>query len=231
MKRKLTTLSQRYVIALHNHLKQGPLAGFQAAHRLGRQAVAIGLETLDVARIHESALTTLDGPGSRNGAIARAETFFTEALTPIEKTHRAALDARVQLDKLNKTLGRRKLDLDAANLSLKKGILRRKSAERSLKESGQRSRKLLEESFELQQHLQRLTHRILSAQEDKRKKLSHDLQDEIAQTLLGINVRLLALKREALLNTEGLKKEIAGTQRLVDISVKSITRVAREIAK
>jgi hypothetical protein len=29
-----------------------------------------------------------------------------------------------------------------------------------------------------------LPHRILSAQEDKRKMISHDLQDEIAQTRL-----------------------------------------------
>jgi signal transduction histidine kinase len=87
----------------------------------------------------------------------------------------------------------------------------------------------LEESRRLQAHLQHLTHQILSAQEDKRKKISHDLQDEIAQTLLGINVRLLTLKKEAALNTEGFKKEIASTQRLVDKSVRSIKRFAREV--
>ena len=37
----------------------------------------------------------------------------------------------------------------------------------------------------------------MAAQEDKRKKMSHDLRDEIAQTLLGINVRLLTLKMDA----------------------------------
>jgi signal transduction histidine kinase len=76
--------------------------------------------------------------------------------------------------------------------------------------------------------LQHLTHRILAAQEDKRRKISRDLQDEIAQTLLGINVRLLTLKKEAAVNTEGLKKEIASTQRVVDMSVKSIKRFARD---
>ena len=76
--------------------------------------------------------------------------------------------------------------------------------------------------------MQHLTHRILSAQEDKRKKISHDLQDEIAQTLLGINVRLLTLKKAAGRNAKGLKKEIASTQRLVDKSVKTIERFARE---
>ena len=67
--------------------------------------------------------------------------------------------------------------------------------------------------------------------EDKRKKISHDLQDEIAQTLLGINVRLLTLKKEAGLNAEGLQKEIASTRRLVDKSVAGIKRFAREYRK
>ena len=86
----------------------------------------------------------------------------------------------------------------------------------------------MKESRRLQKHLQRLTHQILSAQEDKRKKISRELQDEIAQTLLGINVRLLTLKKAAAANAEGLKKEIASTQRLVDKSVKTIKRFARE---
>ena len=55
----------------------------------------------------------------------------------------------------------------------------------------------MKESWRLQKHLRHLTHQILSAQEEKRKKISRELQDEIAQTLLGINVRLLTLKKEA----------------------------------
>jgi signal transduction histidine kinase len=86
----------------------------------------------------------------------------------------------------------------------------------------------LKESLELQKHLERLTHQILSAQEGKRKKISRDLHDEIAQTLLGINVRLLTLKKGAAINAGGLKKEIVSTQRVVDKSVKDIKRFARE---
>ena len=132
------------------------------------------------------------------------------------------------MSQLNKTLGRRTVDLAASNRSLKQGIVRRKTVEQALKKSGEHYKKLLKESRRLQKHLRHLTHQILSAQEDKRKKISHDLQDEIAQTLLGINVRLLTLKKEATVNTEGLKKEIASTQRLVDKSVKTIKRFARE---
>jgi Histidine kinase. len=53
-------------------------------------------------------------------------------------------------------------------------------------------------------------------QEDERQKISHQLQDGIAQTLLGINVRLLALKTAAKGNTANLKKDIASILRLDD---------------
>jgi signal transduction histidine kinase len=231
MKRKLTRLSRQYASALRKHLRQGPQASLQPARGLGRQAVASGLETLDVAIIHNKALAALEASASRNGIIGRAETFFTEAITPIEKTHRAALKTNAHLNQLNKTLGRRTLDLAASNQSLKQGIVRRKTAQQALKKSEKRSKKLLSESRRLQRHLQHLTHQILSAHEDKRKTISKDLQDEIAQTLLGINVRLLTLKKEAAVDTESLQKEIASTQRMVDMSVKNIKRFAREIGK
>ncbi|MGA9453322.1 MAG: histidine kinase [Verrucomicrobiia bacterium] len=230
MKQKLIRLSQRYVAALQKHLRQGPRAipPCRTALALGRRAVDLDLETLDVARIHEGALATLEASRSRNGVIKRAEIFFTEAITPIEETHHAALKANVHLSRLRQTLGRRTVDLAASNRSLKQDIVQRQTAEQALKKSGEHSRKLLKESRRLQKHLQRLTHQILSAQEDKRKQISRDLHDEIAQTLLGINVRLLTLKREAAIDASGLKKEIASTQRVVDKSVKSIKRFARE---
>lgn len=224
-------MSQQYVTALKKHLKQGPQANLASARGLGRRAVAIGLETLDVARMHTGALATLEASSSKDGIIERAEIFFAEAIIPIEKTHQAAVKASLHLSQLGKTLGRRTVDLAASNQSLRQGIARRKSVEQALKKSEAHSRKLLQESRRLQKHLQHLTHRILSAHEDRRKKISHDLQDEIAQTLLGINVRLLTLKKEAGLNAEGLQKEIASTRRLVDKSVESIKRFAREYRK
>ncbi|HEY4951758.1 MAG TPA: hypothetical protein VII71_00040, partial [Verrucomicrobiae bacterium] len=70
-----------------------------------------------------------------------------------------------------------------------------KGKEEALAKNGKCHDKCLEESLELQKCLRQLTHRMLAAQEDERAKLSHELQDEIAQTLLGINVRLLSLKQ------------------------------------
>ncbi len=231
MKQKPTGLSQRYVAALREHLKQGPRASLQPALGLGRRAVALGLETLDLARIHEQAVATLELSSGENGRIKQAEIFFTEAITPIVETHRAARQSKIDLDRLTETLSRRTAELAATNLQLQRGIVRRKSVEAALKKSGVRYGKLLKDSLQLQEGLRELTHKVLVAQEDERKKISCELQDEIAQTLLGINVRLLSLKQEARSNTKGLKDEIASAQRLVADSARSVRRAAREFKK
>jgi signal transduction histidine kinase len=224
MKRKLIRLSRQYATALRKHLKQGPRASLQPARGLGRRAMALGLETLDLARIHEAAVASLEASSSRDGIIKRAEMFFAEAITPIEKTHRAALKANVHLDQLARTLDRRAVELAASGRHLKRGIVRRKAAEEALEKSGKHHASLLEQSRLVQKRLRHLTHQIVLAQEDKRTEISHQLHDEIAQTLLGINVRLVTLKKEATGNAKGLKKEIAGTQYLVEKSKKTLSR-------
>lgn len=228
MKQKLNRLSQRYVAALRKHLNQGPRASLQPALGLGRQAVALRLETLDLARIHERAVDTLELSARKNGFIKRAEDFFAEAIIPIMLTHRAARQSKIDLNRLNGTLEQRTAELANANRQLERGIRRRKSMESVLKQNGLHYTRLLKDSLQLQEGLRQLTHQLLAAQEDERKKISRELQDEIAQTLLGINVRLVSLKQEARTDTTGLKNEIASTQRLVVKSAKSVRRVARE---
>lgn len=228
MKQKLNRLSQRYVKALRKYIKPGPRGNLRPALRLGRQAVILGLETLGLARIHDRALVTLELSQNKDGLAKRAEIFFIEAIAPIVETHRAARQNKDELNQLNGTLDRRTAELAATNRRLQRNITRRESVEARLKSSGRHNARLLRESLQLKESLRRLTHRLLAEQEDERKKISFELQNEIAQTLLGINVRLLSLKEEARSNTEGLKNEIAGTQRLVVKSAKSVRRVARE---
>jgi len=228
MKQKLNGLPEQYATALRRHLQPGPRAGFQAALGLGRLAVALGLETLELARIHEQALTQMKLPGG-NGATKQADDFFAEAITPIVETHRAARQSKTDLRRLNQTLRRRTMELAATNRQLQRGIIRRKTVESALKKSGEHYAKLLKDSLQVQEGLRELTHQVLAAQEDERQKISRELQDEIAQTLLGINVRLLSLKREARNNTNGLQNEIASTQQLVIDSAKSVRRSARKI--
>src|SRR4030095_12117739 len=113
--RKLNGLSQRYQSALGKYLKPGPRPNFQPAHALGRRAMALGLETLDLARFHEQALITLvlpgDSPGTREAMVRRAGKFFAEAITPIEKTHRTAREANANLQDMIQTLSQRSVDL------------------------------------------------------------------------------------------------------------------------
>ena len=112
--------------------------------------------------------------------------------------------------------------LSASNQKLEQEIVRRQAVEESLKKSEQYQVELLEQS-------RQLSRQILSAQEDERKEISRELHDVIAQTLIGINVRLAALKKVGALNTKGLDRNIAHTQRLVEKSVNIVHQFAREL--
>jgi len=228
MNRKCIELSARYLAALRIHLKPGARASLLPALKLGRQAVALGLETLELARIHEQSLAALESSNGYDGLGKRAGIFFAEAITPIVGTHRAALDSKIELNRLNLTLNKRTVELAATNVLLKRGIIRRRKVEAALKKSGEHYTRLLKDSLQLQEGLRQLTHQVLATQENERREISHELQNEVAQTLLGINVRLLSLKQEARTNTKGLKNEIASTQRLVAQSARSVRRVARQ---
>jgi signal transduction histidine kinase len=233
MTHKLTGLSRHYQAALRKHLKQGPRASLQPAQGLGRRAMTLGLETLDLARMHQQALITLVlpgySPGTREAMVRRAGTFFAEAITPIEKTHRTVREANVRLTQMIETLNRRSADLDDSNRQLKEEIAQRKTAEESLRKSERHYSELLEQSHQLQEQLRHLSRQLLLAQEEERKKISRELHDEIAQTLTGINIRLAALKTEAAHNTKGLQNKISSAQRMVEKSVDIVHRFAREL--
>ena len=230
---KWVRLLRPYQGALQKHLKQGPRANLQPAQRLGCRAVTMGLETLDMVRIHERTLVEVvlpgDSPVSRADTIRRAEAFFAEVITPLEKAHGTARESEGRLAQLTQALRRRSVDLAASKQRLKEEIAQRKAAEESLRKSEQHYRQLLDQSHRMQEQLRLLSRELLSAQEQERKRISRELHDVIAQTLTGINVRLATLKKDAGLNTKGLEENIARTQRLVEHSVKVVHRFAREL--
>ena len=129
-----------------------------------------------------------------------------------------AADAQLRLDVLSET-----------NLGLKREIDRREKLEKALQKSRRQQAVLLKQSRRMQEQLRHLSHQRLYAQEDERKRISRELHDVIAQTLVGINIRLAALSRDASGSPRGLKQRIARTQRLVEESVGVVHRFAREL--
>ena len=233
MNSKAINLSGRYLGALRLRLKGGVRRSPRPGDWLGRQAMARGLEALDLAKMHEQALIALiptDGSAKiRNDRIKRAGAFFLEVLTPIEKTRRATLETNGRLKRLNETLSQRTVELTASNQSLKREIVQRRTAENALRQSEHGQKLLLKDSRQMQQQLRHLSHQILSAQEEERKDISRELHDEITQTLAGINVHLATFKVEAALKRTGLNKKIATTQRLVEKSIRIVHQFARDL--
>ncbi len=210
--------SRRYLKALRRHLAQGPESSRRAAHGLGVQAVVLGLEMLDLARIHVQFLTVMPPGGSsltRRRMGEQARRFFAETVLPIEKTHRAVLSGDARVRQLIRTLRRRKVESSAATRCLKRNICLRQGAERLLKRSGQRHLRLLSELRRLQQRLRGMTHTLLAIQEDERQRMSLHLRDKVAQDLIAIDLQLLILKQSAGARTMTIKKEIDKTQQLV----------------
>jgi len=230
MKRKF---SESYQARLLAYLKQPAGAELQLAQGIGQQALAAGLETLDLAKLHEQILVTQVLPGRPadecNALMKQAGAFFTEAITPLEETDYSARAASLHLNQIVGMLSRRTVELAASNLELTQEIARRKAAEEALKKSERHYAQLLEKSDRLQEQLRHLSRQILLAQEEERKEISRELHDVIAQTLTGINVRLAALKKGAAVNIKGLDRNIAATQRLVEKSVDIVHQFAREL--
>jgi PAS domain S-box-containing protein len=124
--------------------------------------------------------------------------------------------------KLEKLVAQRTTELTATNQQL--GI-----ALTSTRLGEEQNRVLLLESQDMQKKLRRLTHQILTAQEEERKKISRELHDEVVQTLVGINVELSALVYGNSPDIHHLKDKIARTQRLVEKSVDAVHRFARDL--
>jgi signal transduction histidine kinase len=233
MKVKMSVLSKAYQAALRENLKQLSSTASDDAVQLGVQAVLLGLETLDMAHIHEEALVAMGMPHDADSmapaTIRQAGAFFAAAISPIEEVHRSAREANVQLKIFVETLNRRTEELATANQDLKDEIVRREGVEGSLRTSELTLSALLENAQHMQEELRHLSRRLLTVQEEERKRISRELHDVVAQTLTGITLRLATMKMQTTANAKDFQKKIAVTQRLVESSVDVVHRFARDL--
>ncbi len=164
--------------------------------------------------------------------IGRTHAFFSEVLRAMEQT-RNGNEGDGEAKREQARLSAKALKLTAQNLRLSRDNARhallQSKLSASLETSNARHKTLLTQAQVAQAQLRRLSHNILSAQEEERKEISRELHDEIAQTLAGIGVHLAALKDAAAVNTRVLRQKIGRTQRFVERSVKIVHQFARQL--
>ncbi len=228
---------RRYGAALRRHVRQQPRApaSLRGAKLLGSVALALGLDTEALARVHDRALADLaPAPGGSGGRKGEGQTtpagrFFLAALSPLERTHHAALVAAQQARQLKVRLRLRTTALAGVRLRMRRELARQRKDKATLKQGAHQYSLLLARTRRMQKESRRLAHQVLLAQEEERKEISRGLHDEVAQILVGINVQLAALKVAAALNSRNLQHRITLAQRLVERSVQVVHRYAREL--
>lgn len=119
--------------------------------------------------------------------------------------------------------------LAATNRKLEMEIVHREEVEQSLRVSERHYRTLLAKSKRLQIELRRLSHLILEAQEEERRRISRELHDQITQTLVNISFHLESLASDATINPRLLRQKIVRTQKLVEQSVEIVHSFARDL--
>jgi signal transduction histidine kinase len=108
---------------LRRYLLRQQESFLQQAYELGRKAIASGLGVLDMARIHQQALTSCLSRARAaeeiTSALKAAETFFMETLSPFEATHRGFRGANLELRQANEALQHRNVELAASSRDLR----------------------------------------------------------------------------------------------------------------
>ncbi len=197
------------------------------------RAVQNGLSMAVIARLHDDVLVNhilAVQPQKRHAEIIRRSgVFYSLAMTPELRRRGECADAVARLKRNVALLSRRTVALALANRSLKNEINQRKEAEETLRLSEQRYSKLLTQSDVMQAQLRTMSHRMLIAQEEERRRISRELHDVISQTLSGINLRLATLKRDGSIDDVKLDANISKTQRMVLKAVEIVHRFAREL--
>ncbi|MGQ0553586.1 MAG: sensor histidine kinase [Planctomycetota bacterium] len=154
--------------------------------------------------------------------VALQERFFAEAAAQIEESARERLPTSLEVKRLAVLLDQRTGELTAARAKAE-------IVQRELKEHVRVDHEMRTQSAIMQEKLRRLSHKLLSVQEEERLRISRDLHDAIGQTLTGINVGLATLKHEVADDSRQLAEAITRAQLLVERSMRTVHQFAWEL--
>ncbi|MCC5846855.1 MAG: hypothetical protein JJU29_02090 [Verrucomicrobia bacterium] len=133
-----------YEEALTLYINHGGSVRLQSAIDLGLQAVNIGMETLDLAAMHEEAMQDQENPeGSAAGKqrqVERSRRFFSECNLEIEKSGEPFQAANKRMERLTLSNGKHAKDLVDSSRLLAKESSRRTHLEKKLKKCHENKR-------------------------------------------------------------------------------------------
>jgi signal transduction histidine kinase len=230
---RLDRLSRRYAATLYCYFCGHQEVLLQQAYELGRRAIAGGFGVLEIGRVHQQALAAWLTPNlriaERRRRLRAAEAFLLEVLSPFEAAHRGFREANLALERVNTQLECRNLQLGAANRQLNNKVLALLRAEKALRTSQDHYRQLFCEAKLMQDNLRNLSNQVLHVQERERKHISRELHDEVGQALTALNTDLTLLRRNGHPDPKWLHNKIGNTQQLLQQTMETVHRFAREL--
>jgi signal transduction histidine kinase len=214
-----------YQGALLEHLANPSVASHRNAFALGKAALDGGMKMSDVIRLHHQALADVplaEGSHSeRAGSASALESFLLEALMPYRLLEGTRARQLKFLEEQNEALALRIVRLEAE-------VADREIAEAAMRDSKDRYFQLYQDARAKEADLRQLSAQVLSAQEEERKRISHDLHDEIGQALIAVNVSISILKSQVASDSE-FRRNIAGAEQLLAHTMQTVHSFAREL--
>ena len=226
MNDRLHKLRRRYTATLRKYLANRREAILEQAYELGRMAISQKLGVLDMARVHgvavEEILRRVSKVADHHQVLRGVESFFLEALSPFEATHRGFQETNLQLQQLNAVLEKRNGELETE-------MGERRRVEEALRQSGMHYRQLFNEAQTMQENLRNLSNKILHVQEEERKRISRELHDEVGQALTAISVTFATLKSNGSAKSEIIQRQLSDSESLLQETMERVHRFAREL--
>lgn len=160
-----------YQTKLHDHLRlDGPERTLLFAYELGRELMENGAGVLDVVRLHEDALLSIEAGGADARWRRRAGTFLAEVLAPFEMAYLGFREAAGSLQELASSLEEQ---VAARTRELQQSLSSLQVAEADR---------------------QRLLARVIAAEEQERQRIADDLHDDTIQVMAMVALRLSRLR-------------------------------------